>query len=183
MKAQARAVKLLVLPHNTTPTLHAAVTKAHTCWLCMCIRNAGARRSCMVSSYATLVWEVAFSSILLIESIKATLTDNATDSKQDQQRSTAITMANNASTSTINTSCALVVCHLPPLLQGGAQGLRVAARTLYFTSTAQAVQVAKVIAARAPWATIDVAPASNNKSVSIGVRAVAQKVRPMVVTL
>jgi hypothetical protein len=137
--------------------------------------NAGARHSCMVNSYSSLVWEVSFSSILLIESSKATTTDNAIDSStQVQQHSTAITTA---------ASCALVVCHLPPLLEGSSQGLRIAARTLYFTSTKQAVQVARVIATRAPWATIDVVPASNSKSVSTGVRAVAQRVRPMVVSL
>jgi hypothetical protein len=142
--------------------------------------HAGARHSCMVNSYSSLVWEVSFSSILLIETNKATSTDNVIDSsKQDQQHSTAITTANST-----NSSCALVVCHLPPLLEGGSQGLRIVARTLSFTSTKQAVQVAKVIATRAPWATIDVAPANSSRSlVSTGVRAVAQKVRPMVVSL
>jgi hypothetical protein len=130
----------------------------------------------MVNSYSSLVWEVSFSSILLIESSKATTsTDNAIDSStQEQQHSTAITTA---------ASCALVVCHLPPLLEGGSQGLRIAARTLYFISTKQAAHVAEVVVTRAPWATIDVAPASNSKSVSTGVRAAAQRVRPMVVSL
>eukprot|EP00953_Heterococcus_sp_UTEX-ZZ885_P038161 19594-Heterococcus_DN1.PRE.4 len=136
----------------------------------------GARHGCMVNSYSSLVWEVSFSSILLIESSKATTsTDNAIDSStQEQQHSTAITTA---------ASCAIVVCHLPPLLEGSSQGLRIAARTLYFTSTKQAAHVAKVVATRAPWATIDVAPANNSKSVSTGVRAAAQKVRPIVVSL